>query len=104
MRPPTAARAQRTLLVLTATRWFPVGLVIGLVTLLMLERGLSVGQVAIAIATQGIVVLALELPTGGLADALGRRPVLIVAGCLAIVAALVFLFAPSFPIFVLAWA
>jgi predicted MFS family arabinose efflux permease len=104
MRPPTAARAQRTLLVMTATRWFPVGLVIGLVTLLMLERGLSVGQVAIAIATQGIVVLALELPTGGLADALGRRPVLIVAGCLAIVAALVFLFAPSFPIFVLAWA
>ena len=77
--PVTAVAAQRTLLLLTATRWFPVGLVIGLVTLLMLERGLSVGQVAVAIAAQGIVLLALELPTGGLADALGRRPVLIVA-------------------------
>ena len=91
----TAAAAQRTLLLLTATRWFPVGLIIGLVTLLMLERGLSISQVAIAIATQGIVMLALELPTGGLADALGRRPVLIAAGVIAIVAAVVFVLAPS---------
>jgi len=100
----TAAAAQRTLLLLSATRWFPVGLVIGLVTLLMLERGLSLSQVGIAIATQGIVLLALELPTGGLADALGRRPALIIAGVVAIVAAVVFVLAPSFPVFVLAWA
>jgi hypothetical protein len=100
----TAAAAQRTLLLLTATRWFPVGLIIGLVTLLMLNRGLSVSQVAVAIATQGIVMLALELPTGGLADALGRRPVLIVAAVIAIVAAGIFLLAHSFVIFVLAWA
>ena len=100
----SAADARRTLLLLTATRWFPVGLIIGLVTLLMLERGLSVSQVAFAIATQGIVMLALELPTGGLADALGRRPVLIVAGAIAIVAAVVFVLAPSFGVFVLAWA
>jgi hypothetical protein len=102
--PVTAAAAQRTLLLLTATRWFPVGLIIGLVTLLMLQRGLTVGQVAAAIAAQGIVMLALEVPTGGLADVLGRRPVLIVAGGTAIVAAVVFVLAPSFPIFVLAWA
>ena len=102
--PVTAEAAQRTLLLLSATRWFPVGLIIGLVTLLMLERGLSVTQVSIAIATQGIVVLALELPTGGLADALGRRPVLIIAGVIAILAAVVFVLAPSFGVFVLAWA
>ena len=101
----TAAAAQRTLLLLTATRWFPVGLIIGLVTLLMLERGLSVSQVAIAIATQGIVMLALELPTGGLADALGRRPVLIVAGGdRASSRRVVFVLAPTFAVFVLAWA
>ena len=47
-RPVTAAAAQRTLLLLTATRWFPVGLIIGLVTLLMLERGLSVSQVGLS--------------------------------------------------------
>ncbi|HZA04475.1 MAG TPA: MFS transporter [Propionibacteriaceae bacterium] len=101
--PISAAAAQRTLLLLSATRWFPVGLIIGLVTLLMLERGLTLTQVGIAIAAQGIVLLALELPTGGLADALGRRPVLIVAGITAIVAAVIFVLAPSFVIFVLAW-
>ena len=31
-------------------------------------------------AAQGLVVFALELPTGGLSDALGRRPVLLLAG------------------------
>jgi hypothetical protein len=101
--PVTAAAAQRTLLLLSATRWFPVGLIIGLVTLLMLERGLSLSQVSFAIATQGMVLLVLELPTGGLADALGRRPVLIVAGVIAIIAAVIFVLAPSFLIFVLAW-
>ena len=103
-RPVSAAAAQRTLLLLTGTRWLPTGFIIGLVTLLMLERGLTVSQVAIAIAAQGIVLLALELPTGGLADALGRRPVLIVAAGLAIVAAVVFVLAPGFEVFVLAWA
>ncbi len=49
-RPVTAAAAQRTLLLLSATRWFPVGLIIGLTTLLMLQRGLSLSQVGIVIA------------------------------------------------------
>ena len=103
-RPVTAAAAQRTLLLLSATRWFPVGLVIGLITLLMLQRGLSLSQVGIAFAAQGFVVLALELPTGGLADALGRRPVLILAAVIAIVAAVVFVLAQSLRGLVLAWA
>ena len=102
--PVSAVAARRTLLLLMAPRWFPVGLIIGLVTLLMLERGLSLSQVAFAIAAQGIVLLVLELPTGGLADAVGRRPVLIIAGAVAVVAAGIFVLAPSFPIFVLAWA
>jgi hypothetical protein len=72
--PITAAAAQRRLLLLSATRWLPVGLIIGLTTLLMVERGMSLSEIGLIFATQGFVVLALELPTGGLADALGRRP------------------------------
>jgi hypothetical protein len=34
----------------------------------------DLGDIGLILATQGFVVLALELPTGGLADALGRRP------------------------------
>lgn len=100
----TARSAQRRLLLLTGTRWFPVGLIIGLITLLMLERGLSLSQIGVALAAQGFVVLALEVPTGGLADALGRRPVLLLAGLIGLASSVLFVFAESFGAFVLAWA
>ena len=56
-------------LTLSFTRWFPVGLVVGLFTLLPLERGLTVAQALTASAMSGFVVFALELPTSGFADA-----------------------------------
>ena len=100
----TAAAAQQRLLILSATRWLPVGLIIGLVALLMLERDMSVADIGLIFATQGFVVLALELPTGGLADALGRRPVLVLAGVIGIGSAVLFLHAQTLPAFVLALA
>ena len=74
----SAAAARRVLLILTFTRWFPVGLTVGVSTLLAVERGMSLAEVGVIFAVQGFVVLGLELPTGGFADALGRRPVLMV--------------------------
>jgi MFS family permease len=98
----SAAAARRTLLVLTVTRWFPVGLVIGITTLLALERGMSLTQLGVILSMQGFVVLGLELPTGGVADAIGRRPVLIVAAVIALVSGLVFVTAHTFAAFVVA--
>jgi MFS family permease len=69
-------------LVLLALRWLPVGLTIPVSVLLMRERGLTLAQIGLVAAVQGFVVLVLELPTGGLADAIGRRPVLIAASAL----------------------
>lgn len=104
-RPPlTAAAAQRRLLLLSTTRWFPVGLTIGLTVLLMLDRNLTLSQIGVVLAAQGLVVLALELPTGGLADAVGRRPVLVVAGVISVVATVLFLLATTFWAIALAWA
>jgi MFS family permease len=71
--------ARRRYLVLIALRWLPTGFLIPISVLLMLSRGLSLTEIGIAFSAQGFVVLALELPTGGLSDALGRRPVLILA-------------------------
>ena len=73
------AAARRVFLVLTATRWFPVGLVVAVTTLLPIERGLSITQALTLASITGLVVFALELPTGGTADAVGRRPVLVAA-------------------------
>ena len=74
------ARSARTrYLVLVGLRWLPTGLLIPIMVLLALSRGLSLTEIGIVFSLQGLVVLFLELPTGGLTDALGRRPVLILA-------------------------
>lgn len=100
--PVTALQARRVLLLLTFTRWFPVGLTIGVTTLLVLERGMSLAQLGVIFSMQGFVVLGLELPTGGFADALGRRPVLIASAVMALVSGLVMITSHSFVGFVVA--
>lgn len=99
---PDAAR--RVLLLLTITRWLPVGLVVSLHVLWMLERGLTLTQALAASAATGACVLLLELPTSGIADALGRRPLLVVAGVVNVGAAVAFLVADSFVTFAVAAA
>lgn len=93
------ATAQRRLLVLTALRWLPVGVTLGVTVLLPLERGLSIAEVGSILAIQGFVALALELPTGALSDTLGRRPVLAASGVLAVAASVLFLLADSYALF-----
>ncbi|GAB3958727.1 hypothetical protein GCM10027614_76790 [Micromonospora vulcania] len=70
----------------------------------MQERGLSLPQIGLVFTAQGLLVLALELPTGGLADALGRRPVLLAAGALNLVSLSLFAVADSFVLFFVVWA
>jgi DHA1 family tetracycline resistance protein-like MFS transporter len=82
----TATQARRRFLWLLALRWLPVGLMIPVTVLLPLDRGLSLAQYGSAAALQGLAVLLLELPTGGLSDAIGRRPVLLLAGAIEITA------------------
>ena len=91
MTPLTPARARQVFLLLTLTRWFPVGLIVTVTTLLPIERGLSVPEALTALSVTGFTVFLLELPTSGLADSLGRRPMLIAAALLQVVAAVLFL-------------
>jgi MFS family permease len=74
-----ARSARRRYLILIGLRWLPTGLLIPVTVLLALSRGLSLTEIGLIFSIQGLVVLALELPTGGLSDALGRRPILILA-------------------------
>ena len=100
--PLTARQAERRLVLLTVTRWLPVGLVFGLTVLLPLERGVTLAEVGVILAIQGFVMLALEIPTGGLADTIGRRPVLLIGGALAVVSSIVFVLAEGFWMFAVA--
>ncbi|MEJ1088473.1 MFS transporter [Microbacterium sp. Mu-80] len=98
----TRRQAERRFVLLTAVRWLPVGLTIGMTVLLPLERGLGLAEIGVLLSVQGFVVLGLELPTGGLADAIGRRPLLLAASALAVASTCVFLLAESFAVFAIA--
>jgi DHA1 family tetracycline resistance protein-like MFS transporter len=100
----TAAQAQRRFLCLLALRWLPVGLIIPVGVLYALERGLTLPQLGSVAAAQGLLVLLLELPTGGLSDAIGRRPVLVFAASLNVVAFGVLLVADSVTLFLAYYA
>lgn len=97
-----ARSAQRRFLLLTALRWLPVGFLAPIFVLIPLSRGLSLTEIGVVFAAQGLVVLALELPTGGLSDALGRRPVLLLASVVAIASLGLFTIADSAPMFIAA--
>jgi MFS transporter, DHA1 family, tetracycline resistance protein len=79
---PTDIAVRRRYLVLLALRWLPSGLIIPILVLLPLQRGLSLGELGLVSAIQGLTILCLEVPTGGLADTFGRRPVLLIASAL----------------------
>jgi hypothetical protein len=98
----TVRSATRRLVVLTALTWLPVGLTTPVMVLLAQSRGLSLSDVGLLFAVYGLLLVALELPTGGLADVIGRRPVLLVSAGLHLAGALAFAFAPSLSAFLLA--
>ncbi|MFI7491156.1 MFS transporter [Micromonospora echinaurantiaca] len=97
-------QVRRRFLLLHGLRWLPTGLMIPVMILLMQERGLTLSQIGLVSVAQGLVVLALELPTGGFADALGRRPVLVTAWLINLGALALFAVAYSFALFFLVWA
>jgi len=81
--PETARRRYVLVQLLT---WLPIGVMMPSSILLMTARGLDLGTVGVVFTVQGMLVALLELPTGGLADVLGRRGVLITAAVCNVVA------------------
>jgi MFS family permease len=100
--PQTIRSATRRLVALTVLRWLPVGLTTPITVLLAQSRGLSLAEIGVLFTVHGAVVVVLELPTGGLADVLGRRPVVVAGAVLYLLSCLVFATATSFPAFLAA--
>ncbi len=100
----TVKQVRRRFLLLHGLRWLPAGLMIPVLILFMQERGLSLPEIGLAATALGLVVLALELPTGGLADALGRKPVLVASWTVNLLSLALLVTAGSFWMFFLAWA
>ncbi|MGY1803690.1 MFS transporter [Blastococcus sp. SYSU D00922] len=100
----TPAQARRRFVGLTALRWLPVGVAVPVSVLLATERGLSPADIGVTVAIYGAVTLLLELPTGGLADAIGHRPVLALSGLFTTAGLLTMAVADSMLVFSIAWA
>lgn len=84
--------------------WFATALPLAVSVLLVQARGLSLSQIGIVMGAYSLVIVLLELPTGGLADAIGRKRVALVAHTLAALSSTALLFAFSFPAFLAAMA
>ncbi|MFI8893002.1 MFS transporter [Streptomyces paradoxus] len=84
--PPGERAARRRYVTVCVLLWLPPGLGMATMVLLFTDRGMSLAAVAGLFAVHSLTVAALELPTGGLSDVLGRRPVLAAAGGLGVVA------------------
>lgn len=73
--------------------WFATVLPMAVMVLLAQTRGFSLSQIGLYMGLYSLTIIALELPSGALADAAGRKRILLVAFALAAAAKLVFLFA-----------
>lgn len=94
----TVDQVRRTFVLLTAMRWLPTGLTVPAIVLIGQARGLSLSQIGVIAAIYGTTTLTLELPTGGLSDVVGRRPVLVAAGLLTVAAGVVTAIGTSFTV------
>ncbi|RAP74940.1 MFS transporter [Paenibacillus montanisoli] len=59
--------------------WFIIGLILPVSSLFMMEKGFNLQQIGLIFAASSATVLLLELPTGGLSDALGRKRVYLIS-------------------------
>lgn len=87
-----------------ALRWLAAVLPMPALVPLLLGRGLDLAEVGLVLATFAAVTAALEVPTGGLADAVGRVEVTLAADVLAAAGRLGMLLAASLEAFLLAAA
>ncbi|HSH01932.1 MAG TPA: MFS transporter [Anaerolineae bacterium] len=86
----------------TFLQWLAVAMMLPLVVLFFQSRGMSLLNVAMLMTVYSGVIVLLEVPTGGLADSLGRKRVAVWAYSLDLLVSVVMLFAFSWPMMVVA--
>jgi MFS family permease len=94
---------ERTYYLIVSLFWLTVALPLPLVVLLHQARGLNLAQNGLLFGAYSLVVVVLEVPSGALADAIGRKRVALLSYGFMFAGGVVFLFAFSFPVFLLAW-
>lgn len=80
--------------------YFSIGLMIPILSLLLIDKGCTLPQIAIVIGLCSLTVFILELPSGMLADMIGRKKIFVISGILYFIASLALLFLHGFALLI----
>lgn len=98
----TTKQIQRVYYLATALYWFATALPLALTTLLFRARGFSLFEIGISLGIYSATIVLLEVPTGGLADSVGRKRVALLAYGLMVLMSVILLLAFTLPVAILA--
>mgnify|MGYP000167663513 CR=1 FL=1 len=76
---------------------FAMGLTVAVVPLALTDRGMDLFQISLLFGVYSLTTMTMELPFGGLADTIGRKPVFLAAVVASVVSLDIFSFDKRFP-------
>ena len=83
---------------------FAMGLTVAVVALALSDRGMDLIQTSLLFGVYSLTTMAIELPFGGLADTIGRKPVFLAAVVASVVSLVLFLSTSDFHVLALSFA
>lgn len=83
---------------------FAMGLTVAVVALALTDRGMDLFQISLLFGVYSLTTVAMELPFGGLADNIGRKPVFLAAVMASLMSLALFLSSNNFGVLALSFA
>ncbi len=83
---------------------FAMGLTVAVVALALSDRGMDLVQISLLFGVYSVTTMAMELPFGGLADSIGRKPVFLTAVVASLMSLVLFLSTSDFYVLALSFA
>lgn len=83
---------------------FAMGLTVAVVALALTDRGMDLFQISLLFGVYSLTTMATELPFGGLADSIGRKPVFLTAVVASLISLALFLSTSDFYVLALSFA
>ncbi len=83
---------------------FAMGLTVAVVALALTDRGMDLFQISLLFGVYSLTTMAMELPFGGLADNIGRKPVFLAAVIASLISLALFLSSSDFTVLALSFA
>lgn len=91
---------KKTYLLLLLLNWFSIGLIVPVLSLIFIDKGCTLPQIAILIGFSAFTVILLELPSGILSDLLGRKKVFMLSCAMNVIASIAMLCLSGFALLI----